>query len=137
MPGPAQSAAGKLTLNSDLTLSSDSRIVMQLLSPDNFASPDNDLTTVQGKLLLDGTLDFDATNGFGGVGDYLLFTYGILTDNGLQIGTHPPNFNGADFSIDLTHPGQVILHVVPEPASLALLLLFTLLLPRRRIEVVF
>ena len=128
-PGIVPATAGLLTFNSDLTLSQDSKIRMQLRTPSVFTSPNNDRTKVVGQLVLDGIIEFDTTQGFGGYGEYLLFSYGTLIDNGLEIGPTP--LSGI-YSIDLSHPGQVILHVVPEATTSSMILLISACLLRSR-----
>jgi fibronectin-binding autotransporter adhesin len=79
----------------------------------------NDLTKVNGDLLLDGTLNVTPLAGFG-VGVYRLFDYtGTLIDNGLDVGSLPAGLAGF---IDLSTPNQVNLDVVavPEPSTLVL-----------------
>jgi hypothetical protein len=44
-----------------------------------------------------------------------------LFDNGLAIGTIPNGFDASQFTIDVSIPTKVILHVVPEPQNIALL----------------
>lgn len=89
----------------------------------------SDLVTVGGNLTLDGVLNVDELAGFGN-GIYPLFTYGgTLTDNGLTVSSLSGIFVG---SIDTATSGVVNLVVVPEPASLGLIVLAGGLLKRRR-----
>ncbi len=84
---------------------------------------ENDLAKVLGNLVLDGVLNISPIN-FGGAGDYTLLTYGgSLTDNGLAIGTIPPGFDTADFTIDVSVPTKVLLRVIPEPSTVLLAVL--------------
>ena len=56
-------------------------------------------------LVLDGTINVTAQPGFG-VGVYHIFNYGgVLTDNGLAIGTTPGNL--ADYQLQTVIPGQI------------------------------
>src|SRR4030095_13953297 len=85
-------SAGTLTLQSDLTLSPLSQVDFQLGQPGVGGGANNDLVKVFGNLTLDGALNISSI-GFGGGGDYTLFTYGSrLFDNGLAIGTIPNGF---------------------------------------------
>jgi fibronectin-binding autotransporter adhesin len=78
----------------------------------------NDFIKITGNLTLDGTLNIADLGGFS-TGTYLLITYdGILTDNGLLVGTVP---GGLSASIDTSTAGQVYL-VVPEPSAFVLTL---------------
>jgi len=80
----------------------------------------NDKVAVDGDLTLDGILNVTALTGFQ-AGQYTLLTYtGSLTDNGLSLGTMPGAFT---YSIDTATSGSVILNVVPEPATMAILAL--------------
>ncbi|UNK79197.1 autotransporter domain-containing protein [Sphingopyxis granuli] len=90
-----------LTLGS-LTLDAGSFVQAQLGAPDMTA-----LFDVIGDLVLDGTLNVDSVGGFG-PGIYRIFDYaGSLTDNGMDIGTTPPNFGAADLNIQTATLGQV------------------------------
>lgn len=123
-PGMSFGIAGKLTLGDKLTLSDGSILHLQLRAANDFAALDNDLIDVGGALVLDGILDIDDSPGFGGLGDYLLIAYaGTLADNGLKIGALPSAFSLAQFKIDVSQPGLVILHVVPESRTAVLALL--------------
>ncbi len=90
-----------LTLGS-LTLDAGSFVQAQLGAPDMTT-----LFDVTGDLVLDGTLNVDNVGGFG-PGIYRIFDYaGSLTDNGMDIGTAPPNFGAADLNIQTATLGQV------------------------------
>jgi len=113
--------AGTLTLQSTLMLSPLSQVDFQLGQPGFDGGANNDLVKVLDDLTLDGRLNISSI-GFGGGGDYTLFTYGNrLFDNGLAIGTIPNGFNASQFTIDVSIPNKVVLHVVPEPQDIALL----------------
>jgi len=105
---------GLLTVGS-LALDSLSVLSYDLDVPDVIDPLVNDLTQVNGDLLLDGTLNVNALAGFG-PGIYRLFDYtGQLTDNGLELGALPAGLSGqivADGNaVDL------IVNVVPEPST--------------------
>lgn len=100
MLAPGDSSAstlgtGALTLNNTTTLNYD-------------LGTASDLTSVNGNLTLDGTLNVTAAAGFG-VGTYLLFNYtGTLTNNTLVTGTMPAGFA---YQISTSTAGQVNLIV--------------------------
>jgi len=114
------SSPGTLEFTGDLQIESSAVINFELGAL-------QDLVLVGGDLNLDGLLEISALGGFG-VGDYTLFNYGgVFTDNGVQLGAAIDGFR-----YDLIHDGgnsSVILSVsaVPEPGSLAMLALGTLL----------
>ncbi len=84
------------------------RLVFSLGAPGVVGAGENDLITVGGNLVLDGTLDIDDLAGFGD-GIYTLITYdGNLTDNGLSLGAVPA---GHLIAIDTSVPGEVRLLV--------------------------
>jgi autotransporter-associated beta strand protein len=100
-------SAGTLTVQS-LNLDSGSLLDYELGTPGVVGSGVNDLTVVTSDLTLDGTLNITALSGFG-VGVYRIFDYGgILTDNGLALGSVPL---GLGFALDLSTPDQVNLVV--------------------------
>jgi fibronectin-binding autotransporter adhesin len=84
----------------------------------------NDLVAVTGNLTLDGTLNVAGipSNVFANLQKtWTLFTYtGVLTNNGLILGSLPTGPNG--WIIDTSNAGKVNLTAVPEPSSA---LLFT------------
>lgn len=98
----------------------------------------NDLVENTGDLVLDGTLDVTEIGG----GSFLsatagqkwrLINYaGSLTDNGLELGSTPALSAGLFFSIE-AGAGEVnlVVQVIPEPSSLILLGLGSVLLVRR------
>jgi autotransporter-associated beta strand protein len=125
-------SAGTLTLQNNLTLSPFSQLDFELGMPGVEGGANNDLVKVFGNLTLDGELNISSI-GFGGQGDYTLFTYAsMLTDNGLAIGTTPAGFEPSQFTVDVSIPNKVILHVVPEPHSVVLLGAVLVLLSLRR-----
>lgn len=87
---PGFSVPGKLTTGS-LDLSSSSSLEFQI-------GTQSDTITVAGDLTLDGTINISSATGFGS-GTYTLFTVsGVLTDNGLEIGSTP---NGPFYEISI------------------------------------
>ncbi|GAA0649545.1 hypothetical protein GCM10009424_27760 [Sphingomonas ursincola] len=81
-----QTIAGNLTLNDSSVLN------FELAQPGVVGGGINDLITVGGNLVLDGTLNVTALDGFS-AGFYRLFNYGgTLTNNGLNMGTLPLGF---------------------------------------------
>jgi autotransporter-associated beta strand protein len=106
---------GLLTLG-NTSFDGASSINYQLDVPNVINGLVNDLTQVNGNLVLDGTLNITALGGFG-VGTYRLFNYtGSLTDNGLALGIVPAGFLGL---IDTSLPNEVdlVISQVPEPAT--------------------
>ena len=76
---------------------------------------DSDSVAVSGDLTLDGRLDITDAGGFG-PGVYTLFTYnGVLTDNGLDVGTKPDM--NLVYMISTNTPGQVKLNVLTQFAA--------------------
>ncbi|MFC0225179.1 autotransporter outer membrane beta-barrel domain-containing protein [Serratia aquatilis] len=84
-------APGKLTINGNLGLTGASVLNYQLGQANSVGSPLNNLVDVGGNLTLDGTLNVATTPGGNfGPGLYNLINYsGILTNNGLTLGTMP------------------------------------------------
>lgn len=71
----------------------------------------NDLTIVSGALTLDGTLNLADAGGLNR-GIYRIFEYGgVLTDNGLVLGSAPSSFSIPDLEISTAMPGEVNLIV--------------------------
>jgi len=125
-------SAGTLTLQNHLTLSPFSQLDFELGTPGVQGGANNDLVKVFMDLTLDGELNVSPF-GFGGEGDYTLFTYGKrLFNNGLEIGTVPAGYDPSQFSVDVSNPNEVILRVVPEPQTAALLGIGLASLLRRR-----
>ncbi|WP_337244103.1 autotransporter-associated beta strand repeat-containing protein [Luteimonas sp. gir] len=96
-PGATAGTPGTLTIAGDLSLAGTSTLDYQFGQAGTVGGPLNDLTVVEGDLVLDGTLNATASPGgtFGG-GLYRVISYsGGLTDNGLDLGTmlDPATFN--------------------------------------------
>ena len=94
-PGSLSNAPGTLAINGDLSLSGGSLLAYSLGEANVVGGALNDLVTVGGDLVLDGTLNVVTTPGGSfDTGIYRLISYaGALTDNGLAIGTIPtPNY---------------------------------------------
>ncbi len=110
---------GTLTLGST-TFTAGSQLLFDLDTPNVIGGGINDLTEVNGNLLLAGTLVINPLAGFG-AGTYRLFDYtGSLTSQGLSI----TGISGDFFAVlDSSVPGQVNLNVaaVPEPSTVVLL----------------
>ncbi len=124
-------SAGTLTTG-DLFLDAASTSRFELAIAGTIGSGVNDLVVVNGALTLDGTLAVTELAGFGN-GTYALFDYsGALTNNGLDLQSafllaHP----GSAIVIDAVNT-RVNLLVVPEPATLALVMMTGLGLLVRR-----
>lgn len=86
-------APGTLTINGDLSLGSNSAMDYQFGQAYANGGLYNDLTVVGGNLTLDGTLNVTVPSGGDfGPGIYRVISYaGTLTDNGIVLGTVPPN----------------------------------------------
>ncbi len=94
-PGDIGATPGTLTINQDLTLASGSTLEYSFGQANVPGGPFNDLTTVSGDLVLDGTLNVVASPGGSfDPGVYRVISYdGSLTNNGLTVGTVPtPTF---------------------------------------------
>ncbi|MFT8211669.1 MAG: autotransporter-associated beta strand repeat-containing protein [Symbiopectobacterium sp.] len=91
-PGSVGGLIDKLTINGNLTLSSGSILDYNFGLPYEVGGPLNDLVTVNGDLVLDGTINITATTGGSfGPGIYCVIDYaGTLTNNGLELGDIPP-----------------------------------------------
>lgn len=119
---------GTLIVDS-LTLDAGALLDFELGPPGYIGGGTNDYALVLGNLTLDGTLNVSALDGFTN-GIYRLFDYnGVLTDNGLQISSVPGQFS---LTVNTSVPGQVNLFVVPEPQTMALIVIGGALLLRRR-----
>ncbi|WP_208989374.1 autotransporter-associated beta strand repeat-containing protein, partial [Pseudovibrio sp. POLY-S9] len=104
----AGNSPGTLTVGGDLNLTSASGLDFELGSPSGTAGVDSDLIAVGGDLTLDGLLNITDAGGFD-AGVYNLITYGgSLTDNELEIGLAPTEFN---YDIQTATAGQVNLLV--------------------------
>nr|WP_085043937.1 autotransporter outer membrane beta-barrel domain-containing protein [Ensifer aridi] len=86
-PGAAGNAPGELTINGALTLNNTSNVNVNFGQANVPGGSLNDLITVGGNLVLDGTLNVAQTpGGTFGPGVYRIFNYGgSLTDNGLNV----------------------------------------------------
>ncbi|WP_193213140.1 autotransporter-associated beta strand repeat-containing protein [Luteolibacter marinus] len=85
---PGDDGAGRLTLQSGLSLAASSTLAFEL-------GPDSDKIIVEGPLVLDGTLDIAVLPGFG-PGNYTLITYSdSLTDNALLPGSLPTGYTAS------------------------------------------
>ncbi len=116
-------SAGTLSLGSTV-FDALSSLIYELGTPGVIGDGVNDLTNITGDLTLNGSLSVTQLPGFG-LGTYRLFNYtGQLVDNGLELnlGTLP---EGWFASLDTSIANQVNLSisVVPEPGTLALLVL--------------
>ena len=87
---------GALTINGNLALGSTSQLAFEFGQANVPGGPLNDLVNVGGNLTLDGTVNVTQTAGGSfGPGVYRMFNYsGLLTDNGLTVGSLP---SGAAF----------------------------------------
>ncbi len=90
-PGASDGTPGTLAIAGNLTLSSGSVLNYSLGQANTPGGVLNDLTTIGGNLVLDGTLNVSVPpSGTFGPGVYRLFSYGgALTNNGLSFGTIP------------------------------------------------
>lgn len=102
---PGAGAPGTLTIGGDLSLSGASRLAFELGEANVAGEALNDLVVVGGDLTLDGVLDVTVpTGGAFDIGVYRLFDYGgVLTDNGLTLGSLP----GGDVSVQTSIHGQI------------------------------
>ncbi|WP_446653481.1 autotransporter-associated beta strand repeat-containing protein [Blastomonas sp.] len=83
------------TIAGNLTLSDSSVLNFELAQPGVVGGGINDLINVGGNLVLDGTLNVTALDGFS-AGFYRLFNYGgTLTNNTLNLGTLPLGFTSS------------------------------------------
>jgi fibronectin-binding autotransporter adhesin len=89
-PG-SNGATGTLTIKGDLSLSAGSTLDYTFGQANTVGGPLNDLTNINGDLVLDGTLNVSvAAGGSFGPGIYRVFNYtGTLTNNGLAQGSIP------------------------------------------------
>ncbi|TXR49558.1 autotransporter outer membrane beta-barrel domain-containing protein [Phyllobacterium endophyticum] len=90
-PGSANGTPGTLAISGNLALSSGSILNYSFGEANIPGGTLNDLTTVGGNLVLDGTLNVSvSTGGTFGPGVYRVFSYnGALTNNGLSVGSIP------------------------------------------------
>ncbi|ESZ15743.1 phosphomannomutase [Mesorhizobium sp. L2C085B000] len=90
-PGAADGTPGTLAIAGNLSLSGGSILNYSFGQANVAGGALNDLTTVGGNLVLDGTLNVSVSpGGTFGPGVYRVFNYnGTLTNNGLSVGTIP------------------------------------------------
>jgi len=105
VPGDVGTAPGTLTINGGLTLNGGSTLNYNFGQAGVVGGPFNDLTSVEGDLVLDGTLNVVTTEGGAfDPGVYRVISYaGSFTNNGLEIGTIP----SPDFFVQTTVANQV------------------------------
>ncbi|MBZ9996199.1 autotransporter-associated beta strand repeat-containing protein [Mesorhizobium sp. BH1-1-4] len=101
-PGSADGTPGTLAIAGDLSLSGGSILNYSFGQANVAGGALNDLTTVGGNLVLDGTLNVSASaDGTFGPGIYRVFDYsGTLTNNGLAIGSIPSSNYFVQTSVD-------------------------------------
>ncbi|TPJ22712.1 autotransporter outer membrane beta-barrel domain-containing protein [Mesorhizobium sp. B2-8-3] len=101
-PGSADGIAGTLAIAGNLNLSSGAVLNYSFGEADVAGGALNDLTTVGGNLVLDGTLNVGVSaGGTFGPGVYRVFSYdGTLTNNGLVVGAIPSSGYSIQTSID-------------------------------------
>ncbi|ASR43603.1 hypothetical protein BEN78_09685 [Xanthomonas citri pv. mangiferaeindicae] len=105
-PGATAGAPGTLTIAGDLSLADGSLLDYQFGQAGVVGGPLNDLTLVEGDLVLDGTLNVTQSAGgaFGG-GLYRVIGYnGSLTNNGLALGA---DLDPATFNVQTSVANQV------------------------------
>jgi fibronectin-binding autotransporter adhesin len=130
-------SVGTLTLQSGLSLTDSARMVFELGTPDIVGGTENDLISVAGDLTLDGVIDIIGLASFG-EGTYRLINYeGTLINNGIELGTISGLADNSFNYVFNAGGGEVnlIVSLIPEPGSCALLLLGGVLvaLARRRL----
>ncbi|CDX31025.1 Outer membrane autotransporter barrel domain [Mesorhizobium sp. SOD10] len=101
-PGSADGTPGTLAIAGNLNLSSGSVLNYSFGEANVAGGALNDLTTVGGNLVLDGTLNVSVSaGGTFGPGVYRVFSYdGTLTNNGLVVGAIPSSGYSIQTSID-------------------------------------
>ncbi|MBZ9767076.1 autotransporter-associated beta strand repeat-containing protein [Mesorhizobium sp. CA6] len=101
-PGSADGTPGTLAIAGDLTLSGGSILNYSFGQANVAGGALNDLTTVGGNLVLDGTLNVTVSpGGTFGPGIYRVFDYsGTLTNNGLSVGSIPSSNYFVQTSVD-------------------------------------
>ena len=103
---PGAGGPGALTINGGLTLSVGSTLAYEFGAANAVGSPLNDVVNIGGDLTLDGTINVAVTPGGAfDIGLYRIANYGgLLTDNGLALGTLPA---GADVFVQTSVANQV------------------------------
>ena len=103
---PGSNGAGTLAINGNLSLGASSNLNFELGQAGTVGGALNDLVTIGGNLVLDGTLNVQqSAGGTFGPGLYRLFNYtGTLTDNGLVLGSSP---SGSTLTVQTAVAGQV------------------------------
>ncbi|MFC5768463.1 autotransporter-associated beta strand repeat-containing protein [Thauera sinica] len=87
-PGAEPQTPGALTIQGSLTLNPNSFLLYNLVQANVAGGALNDLTVVQGNLVLDGIIDVANQGQVFGPGVYRIINYGgTLTNNGLTIGS--------------------------------------------------
>jgi hypothetical protein len=138
----AGNSIGTLTLQTNAVANvydflSPTTFTFELAAPDGIAGVDNDLiaftglnTTGTNVLFNNNVVSFSTLSGFG-VGDYTLFTFDQANryTGALVVGSGLGALSGSF----IYNPNSIVLAVIPEPASLALLAAgLLMMLPRRR-----
>jgi len=97
---------GTLTIGGDLSLAPGARLAFEFGQANVAGGALNDLVDVGGNLVLDGTLDVAVpAGGAFDIGVYRVFDYGgVLTDNGLDLGTLPAD---SHVTVQTSVAGQV------------------------------
>ncbi len=119
---------GNLTLGS-LTLDHDSVLTIEL-------GPLSDHLTINGDVILDGTINFIGDPTFftsGTLPSFISYT-GTLTNHGIVLGVLPAGIDGSRFALDFSTPGVISMAAVPEPSTTAMLAVgVALVLSRRKL----
>ncbi|MFW5801330.1 MAG: LamG-like jellyroll fold domain-containing protein, partial [Spirochaeta sp.] len=116
-------SAGTLTVDGNLELTETTVLDFEI------GSSEWDFVDINGDLVLDGTLNISDLGDLG-AGTYDLLAWsGTLTDNGLVLGAVPEGWSSDMFTLSVleTGSGIVQLQVIPEPASILLLVAGTAL----------
>ncbi|WP_206185545.1 autotransporter-associated beta strand repeat-containing protein, partial [Sphingosinicella sp. CPCC 101087] len=103
---PGSDGPGTLTINGDLSFAGSARLGVEFGEANVVGGPLNDLVSVGGDLVLDGTVDIAVSAGGSfDIGVYRLIDYaGALTDNGLEVGSQP---DGGDAFVQTSVEGRV------------------------------
>ena len=129
-------SAGSFTTTGALTFDPAAILSLELGAPSLVQNPGSDFVTVGGALTLGGTINISAITGFGTpvYGDkWLVMTsVGLISDNGVTIGSTPALGGGLSFTIDASDGAKVFLSMVPEAGTGALFTLALVLFLLRR-----